>query len=150
MLFISNFVLELINLNISEMKKALIIFIVAAIVIAASILWFMSFSEKLRLADLVTTAVLILVVGFALFIGVKKMISARRGEPAEDEMSKKVMRKTASYSYYISLYLWLAIMYFSDKMDYETHVFIGSGILGMALVFTVCWLIFNFTGVRNE
>jgi peptidoglycan/LPS O-acetylase OafA/YrhL len=143
-------VLELLNLNISDMKKALIIFIVAALVIATSILWFMSFSEKLRLADLVTAAVLILVVGFALFIGFKKMSSARRGEPVEDEMSKKVMRKTASYSYYISLYLWLAIMYFSDKMDFETHVIIGSGILGMALVFTGCWLIFNFRGVRNE
>jgi peptidoglycan/LPS O-acetylase OafA/YrhL len=143
-------VLELINLNTYDMKKAVIIFIVAGLIIATSILWFMSFSENLKLADLVSAAVLILVVGFALFIGFKKMSSARRGEPVEDEMSKKVMQKTASYSYYISLYLWLAIMYFSDKMDYETHVFIGSGILGMALVFTVCWLIFNFRGVRNE
>jgi peptidoglycan/LPS O-acetylase OafA/YrhL len=143
-------VLELLNLNISNMKKALIIFIVAALIIATTILWFMSFSEKLRLADLVTAAVLILVVGFALFIGFKKLSSAKRGEPVEDEMSKKVMRKTASYSYYISLYLWLAIMYLSDKMDFETHVFIGSGILGMALIFTVCWLVFNFRGVRNE
>lgn len=134
----------------SVMKKAIIIFIVAALVIATSILWFMSFSETLKLIDLLSVSVLILVVGFALFIGFKKMTSARRGEPVEDEMSKKVMRKTSSYSYYISLYLWLAIMYFSDKFNYETHVFIGAGILGMALVFTVCWLVFNFRGIKNE
>jgi peptidoglycan/LPS O-acetylase OafA/YrhL len=132
------------------MKKAVIIFIVAALVIATAILWLMSSSGNLKPADLVSSAVLILVVGFALFIGFRKLTSARRGEPVEDELSKKVMRKTAAYSYYISLYLWLVLMYFSDKCNYEAHIIIGGGILGMALVFTVCWLIFNFRGLRNE
>ncbi len=132
------------------MKRTVIIFIVVALVIATVILWIMSLSGNLKLADLLSFAVLILVVGFALFIGFKKLSSARRGEPVEDEMSKKVMRKTAAYSYYISLYLWLALMYFSDKLNYEAHVIIGGGILGMALVFTLCWLVFNFKGIKNE
>lgn len=87
---------------------------------------------------------------FALFIGFKRLSSARRGEPSEDELSKKVMQKTASFSYYISLYLWLIIMYFSEKLDYETHTLIGAGIIGMAITFAVCWLIFNFGGIKNE
>mgnify|MGYP001227105616 CR=1 FL=1 len=132
------------------MKKAVIIFIVAALVIAAAILWLMSSSVNFKPSDVTSYAVLILVVGFALFIGFKKLSSARKGEPVEDEMSKKVMRKTAAYSYYISLYLWLVLMYFSDKVEYEAHTVIGAGILGMALVFTLCWLVFNFRGVRNE
>lgn len=132
------------------MKKAVIIFIVAALVIAAAILWVMSSSWNFKPSDITSYAVLILVVGFALFIGFKKLSSARKGEPVEDEMSKKVMRKTAAYSYYISLYLWLVLMYFSDKVEYEVQTLIGAGILGMALVFTLCWLVFNFRGVRNE
>ncbi|MBG0860583.1 MAG: DUF2178 domain-containing protein [Bacteroidales bacterium] len=132
------------------MKKAVIIFIVAALVIAAAILWFMSSSGNLKPVDFASITVLIIVVGFALFIGFKKLSSARRGEPVEDELSKKVMRKTSSLSYYISLYLWLVIMYFSDKFEYETHTIIGGGILGMAVIFTVCWLVFNYRGVRNE
>lgn len=132
------------------MKKAVIIFIVTALIIAAVILWLMSLSGNFKPADLVSFAVLILVVGFALFIGFKKLSSARRGEPVEDELSKKVMRRTAAYSYYISLYLWLVLMYFSDKFNFEAHIIIGGGILGMALVFTVCWLVFNFRGIRNE
>jgi len=60
------------------------------------------------------------------------------------------MRKASSLAYYISLYLWLLIMFLSDKLNYETHTIIGMGILGMAVVFAVCWLIVNFTGVRNE
>jgi putative effector of murein hydrolase LrgA (UPF0299 family) len=60
------------------------------------------------------------------------------------------MQKTASLSYYISLYWWLVIMYFIDKLNYETHTFIAAGILGMAVIFAGCWLVFNFRGVRNE
>ncbi len=131
------------------MKKAVIIFILTALVIAGAILW-LTASGNLRPADFMSMAVLVIVVGFALYMGIKKIASARRGEPDEDELSRKVMRKTSSLSYYISLYLWLAISYFSDRLALETHTVIGIGIMGMAIVFAVCWLVFNFTGIKNE
>ncbi|OFY63782.1 MAG: hypothetical protein A2V64_04915 [Bacteroidetes bacterium RBG_13_43_22] len=132
------------------MKKTVFAFIVAALVLATVGLWIFSSSGHFKLVDIAGFGIIILVVAFAVFIGIRRLTSAKRGEPAEDELSKKVMRKTSSLSYYISLYLWLAIMYFSDKLDYETHTIIGTGILGMAVVFTICWLIVNFTGIKNE
>ena len=92
----------------------------------------------------------LVVVGFALFVGYKRLTSVKKGEPVEDELSKKVLQKTAALSYYISLYLWLAVMYVSDKRDYETHVLLAAGILGMAVVYAICWLVYNFRGVRND
>jgi peptidoglycan/LPS O-acetylase OafA/YrhL len=132
------------------MKKGIIVFIVAALVLITTGIWFFSAKENLRLFDLVSFGIIILVVAFAVFIGIKRITSAKRGEPPEDELSKKVMQKTAAWSYYVSLYLWLAIMYFSDKLHYETHTIIGAGILGMAVIFAICWLVFNFRGIRNE
>jgi peptidoglycan/LPS O-acetylase OafA/YrhL len=132
------------------MKKTVILFIVSALVLITTGLWIFSGSSEINLAELVSLGVIVLVVGFALFVGYKRLTSVKKGEPAEDEMSKKVMQKTSSLSYYISLYLWLAIMYFSDKLNYEIHTIIGAGILGMAVTFAVCWLFFNFRGVRNE
>jgi peptidoglycan/LPS O-acetylase OafA/YrhL len=132
------------------MKRGIIVFIVAALVLFTAGLWFFSSNEKFKPFELVGLGILILVVLFALFIGYKRISSAKRGEPPEDELTKKVMQKTSSLSYYISLYLWLAIMYFSDRLEYETHSIIGAGIMGMAVIFAVCWLVFNFTGVRNE
>jgi peptidoglycan/LPS O-acetylase OafA/YrhL len=132
------------------MKKAVLMFIVSALVLATVILWIFSGPGALKLVDLVSFGVIILVVAFAVFIGFKRLNSARRGEPVEDELSKKVMQRTASLSYYISLYWWLVIMYFTDKLNYETHTFLAAGILGMAVIFAVCWLIFNFRGVRND
>ena len=132
------------------MKKAVIMFVIAAVVIFTAVLWFMSIDTAYKPADLLKLGVVILVVGFALFAAYKRLTSAKRGEPAEDELSKKIMQKTAAFSYYISIYLWLAIMYFSDRLHLETHTLIGSGILGMAIVFALCWLFFNFRGIRNE
>jgi peptidoglycan/LPS O-acetylase OafA/YrhL len=132
------------------MKKSVITFIIAALVIITTLLWIFSGSGKINPVELVSLGVIILVVVFAIFVGFKRISSVKKGEPAEDEMSKKVMQKTSSLSYYISLYLWLAIMYFSDKFKYEIHTVIGAGILGMAVIFGICWLVFNFRGVRNE
>lgn len=132
------------------MKKVVLVFIISALVLITTGLWFFNSTGGFKLVDLAGFGIIILIVVFALFTGFKRLSSLRRGEPAEDELSKKVMRSTASLSYYISLYLWLVIMYFSDKVDLETHTVIGAGILGMAVVFGICWLVFNFRGVRNE
>ena len=132
------------------MKRTVIVFIIAAIVIFTTGLWFFSSSSVLKPFSMVSFGIIILLVAFAVYIGFRRLASSKRGEPAEDELSKKVMQKTSSMSYYISLYLWLFIMYFSDRMAWETHTVIAAGIMGMAVTFAVCWLVFNFGGIRNE
>jgi peptidoglycan/LPS O-acetylase OafA/YrhL len=132
------------------MKKSIIVFVIVVIVLAATLFWMLSSSGNFKTTDLISLGVIILLVAFAVFIGIKRIGSARRGEPAEDELSKKVTQKTASLSYYISLYLWLIIGYFSERLDYETHTLIGAGIFGMALTFALCWLIIKFGGIKNE
>ncbi len=132
------------------MKKAVIIFIVAALIIVAVVIWILSSSGNFKLIDIANFGIIFFLVALAILFGYRRLSSARRGEPTEDELSKKVMRKASSLAFYISLYLWLLIMYLSDKINYETHTIIGMGILGMAVVFAACWLIINFTGVGNE
>jgi len=133
-----------------EMKKTVVLFIIGALVLIATGFWIFSGSSPVEPAEIINLVVIILVVAFALFFGYKRFTSIKKGEPVEDEMSKKIMQKTSSLSYYISLYWWLAIMYFSDRLKFEIHTIIGTGILGMAVVFAVCWLVLNFRGVRNE
>jgi len=132
------------------MKRAVLVFALAAMVVILTVLWFFSTTNKITTVHLLNLGVILLVVGFAVFIGYKKLTSVKRGEPAEDELSKKIMLRTSSLSYYISIYLWLVISYFSDKVKLETHTIIVAGILGMAVIFAICWLVFNFRGIRNE
>jgi peptidoglycan/LPS O-acetylase OafA/YrhL len=132
------------------MKRAVLIFIVAALVLITCGLWFFTGGSNTKPVNLLQFGVIIIVVVFAIFLGFKRFSSAKRGEPAEDELSKKVLQKTAALSFYISLYLWLAMIYFSDKIKLESDALIGAGILGMAVIYAICWVIINFTGLKNE
>ena len=94
-------------------------------------------------------ATIVLAVAFAVFLGYKRLASSKGGEPAEDEMSKKVMQKSAAWFYYISLYMCVAIIYISDKVSLRTVELISVGIIGMAITFAICWLVLNFRSIRN-
>jgi len=132
------------------MKKAVLVFILAAAVLVTCGLWLFTSKTRLNPMDLLSFGIIIIVVAFAVFTGIKKLDNTRRGEPTEDELSKKILRRASSLAYYISIYMWLAVSYLSGKIKAETHTFIGAGILGMALIFAICWLIFNFRGTRDE
>lgn len=132
------------------MKRAIIIFILAAMVLTTTGLWFYSANTGFSQVDFLSFGVIFLLVAFAVFIGYKRFGSARRGEPTEDELSKKVLQKTAALSYYISLYLWVTMIYIKDRVSLDIEEILGIGILAMAVTFAVCWMVFNFRGVRNE
>jgi len=82
------------------------------------------------------------------FLTVLIPYSERRGEPAEDELSKKIMQKAASTAFYISLYWWLVLSYLSENWKMETGSVIGRGILGMALIFVLSWVFCKIKGVK--
>lgn len=132
------------------MKKAVFIFIVVAMVAGTCVMWYISSGSGFSATDLFQFGIIALILLFAVFIGIKRLSSARRGEPTEDELSKKVLQKTAAWSYYISLYMWVALIYIKDRVTMDTEEVLGTGILAMAVCFAVCWLIFNFKGIKNE
>ena len=132
------------------MKKSLIVFIVAGLVLLSAGLWYITSAENFKPMDLLHFGVILLVVGFALFIGFKRLSNAKRGEPAEDELSKKILQKTAAVSYYISLYIWVFMIFLKDRIEFDTEELLGTGILAMALTYGVTWLILNYTGIRND
>jgi peptidoglycan/LPS O-acetylase OafA/YrhL len=132
------------------MKKSVLVFILAALVLVACGIWFFGYSASFKSNEILTVTPIIILVGLALIFGFKRFTSAKRGEPSEDELSKKILVKASSVSYYISIYLWLFIMYISDKTTMENHTLIGVGIIGMSLVFAISWAVTYFRGIRNE
>jgi hypothetical protein len=150
MLFISNFVLDLYNINIITMKRTIIIFVIAAMVLFTLLLWALNSKLSGNIQEILMIAISIIVVGFAIYIGLVRVKNSMRKEPLEDELSRKVMTKASSLSYYISIYWWLFIMYISDRTTMHTHTLIGVGILGMAVIFLLSWIGIKIYGIRNE
>jgi peptidoglycan/LPS O-acetylase OafA/YrhL len=131
------------------MKKTVLIFVICALVLMLVMVWVFKSKMAGGLPEILRVATIFIIVGFAVLFGIRRAGSLARKEPLEDELSKKVMMKTASLSYYISLYLWLFIMYMSDKTTMETHTLIGTGIIGMAIIFFLSWLYAKFFGLKN-
>lgn len=65
----------------------------------------------------------------------------KTGQPTVDERARKVEVTAGYYSYLISLYMWLAIMFVNDS---EANTLIGRGIVGMAVIFAASWAVFNW------
>ena len=132
------------------MKKSLIAFIVAGLVLLTTGLWFSTSVKEFNSMNLLHLGVLLLIVGFAIFLISKRLTNAKRSEPHEDELSLRIRNMASSRTYYVSLFLWLIIGYFSDKISLEPHTLIGIGIISMAILFAGFWLYFQFKGNINE
>lgn len=132
------------------MKKTSLVFVVAGLVMLTTLLWMFKINGLPDTTDAIQFGVIGLLIAFAVFVGFKRLKSERRGEPVEDELSRRILQKTAAISYYISLYLWVAMIYIKDRVEMDTEQLLGTGILGMAVVFALSWLVFNFRGIRHE
>jgi hypothetical protein len=131
------------------MKKTIVSFIVSALVLASLALWALKGHLSGNTQEILMAGIVLVLVGFAIYLGVSRVRSRLRREPGEDELSRKVMTRASSLAYYISIYLWLFIMYVSDKTSLEAHSLVGGGILGMAVIFLFCWLGVKALGMKN-
>ena len=146
MCIISNFVLD-INNNI--MKKSSYVLLVAVLVVVSVILWIAKIG-RLAGIDALQVGVIATLVIFALVFGYRRLTSEKRGEPAEDELSKKVMVKSSSLAYFISLYMWVFMIWLKDRVAMDTEQLLGTGILAMAVIWALCWLVVYFRGIKDE
>lgn len=131
------------------MRKSLIIILLSALVLVTTLIWLINSPALVEFPGIFFPVILLIVIGFGIFIGVRRIRSIQSGQPAEDELSLKIMQKASSASYYFSIYLWLLLMYLSDKSEWETHTLIGAGILGMAIILVLCWIFFKMIGLKN-
>ena len=130
--------------------KTFFILLVSIIVTLSVGAWvYFSKNDSFEIVDLFQYVIIIVLVAFALLFGIRRLRSERKGEPSEDELSKKIMQKAAATSYYGSLYWWLALVYLSDNWQKETESLIGTGILGMAILFALCWVYYKIKGVKS-
>lgn len=74
----------------------------------------------------------------------------KQGLPQDDELSRKVNEKAAATSFYISLILWLLLIYLQSHSEINSKWILLFGIVGMAITFIISWLIFNHSGINYE
>lgn len=127
-----------------QIRKAIFLAVLAVSVLVTVIFWFVRSGASLDLKNSSMTLILFVVIGFALVLAFRRLKSVKQNLPAEDEMSKGILRRGAATSYYVSLYMWLAFMMFEERIDLERSTLIGAGILGMAVIYALSWVYHNY------
>jgi len=126
------------------MRKAIVIAVLAVLVTVTMIIWFVNSGATLDIKGSSMIIIQFVVVGFAVFVVLRRLKSAKQKLPAEDEMSKSILRRGAATSYYVSIYMWLAFMYFEERIELERSTLIGAGILGMAIIYALSWIYHSY------
>ncbi|HOP48901.1 MAG TPA: hypothetical protein PK874_14695 [Desulfobacteraceae bacterium] len=132
------------------MKRGIIALLVSAIVLATAAYWFFGLEKSVNVQDILSFGIIIILVGFGIWFAVRRFSAVRSGEPPEDELSKKIVQKSAAWSYYISLYMWVFLIWLKDRVTMDTEQVLGAGILSMAVIFMLCYIFHRVRGVRNE
>ena len=130
-------------------RTSFVILLIGVVTLSLGAWVYYSKNDSLEFVDLFQYVIIIVLVAFALLFGIRRLRSERKGEPAEDELSKKIMQKAAATSFYISLYWWLVLVYLSDNWQKETESLVGTGILGMAIIFALCWVYYKIIGIKS-
>ena len=132
------------------MKRGIIALLVSATVLATTAFWFFSMEKSVNAHDIVSFGIIIVLIGFGIWFAVRRFSAVRSGEPQEDELSKRIVQKTAAWSYYISLYMWVFMLWLKDRVAMDTEEVLGAGILSMAVIFMLCFIFHRLRGLRNE
>ena len=131
------------------MKRSYLLILLGVTTIVIGALVYSGKVDRITNSDIFQFGVIGLLVVLALFVGISQLRSYNRNEPPEDELSKKILQKAAAKSFYVSLYLWLVVRHVTDGKDLEIGSVIGTGIVGMALVFLISWLVVKYQGIRD-
>ena len=102
-----------------------------------------------QFAEFYFVAVIVFLFLLGIINAYKRYRNRKDGYPEEDEMTRKISRKSAALSFYVSLFLWLALLYINGREAIEPELLFGYGILGMALVFSIIWTFISFRGVNH-
>lgn len=132
------------------MKKSTFFIAFSILVLLTLGIWYLYLNKTNIITENFNFIMVIFIVGFGTLFGIRRWKSANISEFNEDELSRKIMQKASSISYYISIYLWLALMFIKDEFKMETVIVLWIGILGMVISLAVTWLLIHRIGIKNE
>ena len=112
------------------------------------------FTKNIPFFSLSTLYYIILII-FVLYWanrGIKYLRNMKRGEPAKDELSKKIEQKAKASSFEAFVYILLAIHLANDIFNYEikfTDV-INSSMIIIMILYTIFRALYSKIGLRDE
>lgn len=133
------------NQVINDRIRMAAIVIISILVIATGILYtFIGIRDGDYPGAVLGGMIAIIILFFAITVFRRGNRDLKEGFPIKDERSQKVLDKASSKAFYVSLYLLLAIGFFSDSIPFrDVSQATGIAVGGMALLFAFFWAYYN-------
>jgi len=124
--------------------RTILVVVISVLVVATLILWITKSEMSFDFSSILMIVIAVVILVYAVLFIRKRWSDAREQMPAEDELSKIIRLKSGYTSFQISLFLWLVIGSIEDRVKMEGHTIIGAGILGMAVIWALCWIYYRY------
>jgi len=108
-------------------------FVVSALVLATLVLWVTNMG-RINLFESLNILIILFLVISATWLLVDRTRNMRAGLPAKDEMTVKLMHKAGYYAYLASIYIALALMWYSDSLEESGGAGLNAGQVGGAII----------------
>ena len=133
------------------MKNLFLPVFVITWVLVLSGLWVIQTDEKTPVIfESVYVGLIVVFFLLSIYFAYQRKKQRSQGLPQDDELSRKIAEKAAANSFYISLILWLFLIFIQSHSRINSKWIFLIGIIGMALSFLICWIVFNRTGINYE
>ncbi len=124
--------------------------IVALLVISTLILFAITIIRKGNLVvGIISIIIAVVILIFAVSLLKRQYSAVKKGFPYQDERSKKIMVLAGYKAFLISIW-WILIIGWASSNEWvqfrDVSQATGVGILGMAIIFGVCWLLVSRKG----
>ncbi len=126
--------------------------IVALLVVCTLILFAVTIIRNGNLVvGAISIVIAIILLVFAVSILKRQYNAVKKGFPYQDERSKKIMVLAGYYTFLISIWYLLILGWASESLIQfrDPSQALGIGILGMAIIFGLCWLWVSKKGKEN-
>ena len=101
-------------------------------------------------SEIIHMGVIIILFILGIIFAAKRIISGQKGIPEDDELSKRIVQKSAALSFYSSLLIWLILLFVGNMKIVDNQLLFGYGFIGMTLVFILSWFVINSKGITDE
>jgi len=100
--------------------------------------------------ELLYVIMLTILFGLGLVLLSKRSRDVKMGLATDDELSRMIMHKSGSVTFFSSLLIWIIILFLEVHTNIESRLLIAFAIVTICIVFIIFWLIFNFLGAGHE
>lgn len=102
------------------------------------------------IAEIVYVIMLFIIISLSVYMSIKRSSDIKAGLPADDELSRNIIHRAGSFTFFVSLFIWLVLLIIEAQGNTESKYLFSFGLIISSFVFMISWAILQSGGKVNE